>query len=97
VLILDERLAHETGVGLAGGGVRRIEGIDETGNQFTRSFTRLIGTIHPPTAPALAQTDPEVMFQRIIYDGLIGHAFLSNFTASWDLAGSQLALARPSR
>jgi hypothetical protein len=29
--------------------------------------------------PSLAQRDPEVMFQRIIYDGLIGHAFLSKF------------------
>ena len=33
----------------------------------------------------MAQTDPEVMFQRIIYDGLVGDAFLRRFTVTYDL------------
>ena len=50
-LILDERFAAEVGADLAGDGVRRVEGVDETGNPYLRSFTRLEGTIHPTAAP----------------------------------------------
>ncbi len=96
-LILDERFAAETGIDLAADHVRRVEGLDETGNAFTRSFTRLAGTIHPSAAPELAQTDPEVMFQQIIYDGLLGHAFLSRFAVTWELARSTLTFLPNSR
>ena len=37
--------------------------------------------------------NPEVMFQRIIHDGLIGDAFLRNFVVTWDIAASQIVLA----
>lgn len=93
-LILDEHLAAETGARLDGEDVRRIEGVDETGNAYVRTFTRLEGTIHPAEQPELAQHDPEVMFQQIIYDGLIGHAFLSRFVVSWDLPGARIQLAQ---
>ena len=71
-LILDERLAGAVGVDLHGEGVRRLEDHDETGHAYTRFFTRLAGSISATEAPSVAQTDPEVMFQRIIYDGLVG-------------------------
>jgi hypothetical protein len=92
-LILDERFAAEVGVDLGGTGVRRVEGTDETGNPYVRSFTRLEGSIHPTGAPDLAVPSPDVMFQRIIYDGLVGDAFLRNFRVTWDIAGSRMILA----
>jgi hypothetical protein len=91
-LILDERLAPETGVQLDAAGLRREEGVDETGNRYVRTFTRLDGRIHPAEAPDLAQPEPDVMFQRIIYDGLLGHGFLSRFTVTWDLPASEVRL-----
>ena len=92
-LILDERLAPEVGVRLDDPGVRRVEGRDETGNAFTRSFARLEGTIRLADAPHVAQRDPDVMFQRIVYDGLVGDAFLRNFVVTYDLAASRVLVA----
>ena len=92
-LILDERFAAEVGVDIDSDAVRRVEGVDETGNAYLRSFTRLEGTIHPTDAPTLMMRGPEVMFQRIIHDGLIGDAFLRNFVVTWDIAASQIVLA----
>jgi len=84
-LILDESLADAVGVDLQRDGVRRVQGQDETGHAYTRSFTRLEGSVRATGAPAVAQPDPEVMFQRIIYDGLVGDAFLRRFTVTYDL------------
>jgi hypothetical protein len=91
-LILDERLAAVTGAALSGEGVRRVEGIDETGHPYVRTFTRLPGAIHPRGAPQLSQPDPEVMFQRIIHDGLVGQAFLRRFAMTFDVPSSRLVL-----
>jgi hypothetical protein len=30
------------------------------------------------------------MFQEIIYDGLIGHAFLGRFTVTYDMPGARM-------
>ena len=84
-LILDERLADGVGVDLRRDRVRRVESSDETGQSYTRSFTRLDGAINATGAPSVAQSDPDVMFQRIIYDGLVGDAFLRRFTVTYDL------------
>ena len=35
------------------------------------------GDIRVPGAPKLSQRDPDVMFQKIVYDGLVGHSFLA--------------------
>ncbi|HEY2777623.1 MAG TPA: hypothetical protein VGI77_06935 [Gaiellaceae bacterium] len=72
---------------------RRVEGTDETGNAYTRRFTTLPGRVHPSAAPELGQDDPEVMFQRIIYDGLVGAAFLRRFVVTFDVPGASLELA----
>ncbi len=92
-LILDERFAAEVGIELDGDRVRRVEGKDETGTSFVRSFTRLKGHIYPTAAPDLAVRDPEAMFQRIIHDGLVGHAFLRHFLVTWNIAASHIVLA----
>jgi hypothetical protein len=92
-LILDESLAGPLGIDLAAADVRRVEGVDETGHAYVRSFTRLTGAIHPAGAPELAQAEPEVMFQRIIHDGLVGNAFLQRLVVTYDVAGSRIILA----
>jgi len=92
-LILDERFAAETGAALSGRGVRSVEGTDETGHRYRRTFTRLPGRVFLTGDPELSQDDPEVMFQSIIYDGLVGHAFLRQFVVTWDIAAAQVAFA----
>ena len=87
-LILDERFS-----GLADGDVRRVDGVDETGNAYTRVFGRLGGSIRPVGAPELAQDGPDVMFQRIIHDGLVGQAFLRRFAVGFDVAGARMLFA----
>ena len=57
-LILDERLAPQVGVSLDDPGVRRVEGRDETGNAYTRSFARLEGTIRRRTRPTSRSGTP---------------------------------------
>jgi len=94
-LILDASIAVELGVDLDDPSVRRVEGEDETGHRFTRYFTQLEGGIHATDAPDLLQPNPDVMFQKIIYEGLLGHSFLRNFIVTYDLHRSRLILARP--
>lgn len=89
-LILDEALAGEVGVELEDPSVRRVEGRDETGHRYVRRFTRLPGTIHVAGAPSIRQSEPEVMFQRIIHDGLLGHAFLREFVVTYDVPGERM-------
>ena len=93
LLILDERFAEETGAPLEGEDVRRVEGTDETGGRFVRTFTRLPGRIHPTHAPHLAQDEPEVQFQRIIHDGLVGDAFLRSFAVTFDVDAAEIVLS----
>ncbi len=87
-LILDERFRS-----LGAAEERRVDGTDETGHSYTRRFTTLPGRIHPAGAPELAQDDPEVMFQSIVYDGLVGDRFLREHVVTFDVAASTLALA----
>jgi hypothetical protein len=70
-----ERLARAVGVRLDHPAVRRVEGRDETGNTYVRCFTRVDTTIHVAGEPSLAQDEPDVMFQEIVQDGLVGNAF----------------------
>lgn len=95
VLILDERLATDAGIDLRGEGIRKVEATDETGHEFVRYFTELSGDLQVSGAPSIRTTNPEVMFQQIIHDGLIGDRFLRNFTTTYDLASSRVIFATP--
>ncbi len=94
VLILDQALASAVGVDLDAPDVRVVEATDETGHAYRRTFTTLTGSINPAGAPDIAQRDPPVMFQEIIYDGLVGDSFLREFVVTYDLARSRMILAR---
>ena len=95
-LILNERLAGDAGIDLRGPGIRQVKASDETGHGFVRYFTALRGDIKVSGTPSISVTDPPVMFQKIIYDGLVGDAFLRNFTTTYDLASSRMIFAAPS-
>jgi Aspartyl protease len=95
VLILNERLANDAGIDLQGQGIRKVEARDETGHEFVRYFTELRGDVQVDGAPSIRMTNPQVMFQEIIYDGLIGDSFLRNFTTTYDLAKSRVIFAIP--
>jgi len=94
-VILHDRYLELLGVQRDDPKVRRAEGKDETGNTFVRHFAVVSGPFAPRGAPAVARKDLKVMFQTIIYDGLVGDAFLRQFTVTYDLAGSQMIFARP--
>jgi hypothetical protein len=94
-LILDEELAGELGIDLSDDHVRKLAGADEAGNPFTRYFTTLSGEITVCGAPRIDQASPDVMFQKIIYDGLLGDRFLRNFVVTYDLPSARLIFARP--
>jgi hypothetical protein len=92
VLILDIGLARDAGIDLNGAGVRKVEGVDETGNEFIRYFATMTGDLGISEAPQLTVSRPQVMFQKIIYDGLVGNQFLRNFTTTYDLTNSRMIL-----
>jgi len=94
-LILNQALAAEAGADLTAEGVRKVEGEDETGHTFARYFTALLGDVSLAAAARIRQSDPEVMFQEIIYDGLIGDRFLRNFIVTYDLPRSRMIFAPP--
>lgn len=91
-LTLHSRYMPRLGVDPAGDDVKRVEQRDETGHDYTRYFTRFAGPIAPVGAPACTQHDVAVMFQEIIYDGLIGDEFLKQFTVTFDLPHGRLIL-----
>jgi predicted aspartyl protease len=94
-LILSEALAAEAGADLASQTVRKAEGRDETGHAFTRYFTCLRGDLSLAAAPRIRQANPDVMFQEIIYDGLLGDRFLRNFIVTYDLPRSRMIFTLP--
>jgi hypothetical protein len=93
VLILDARHASAVGIRLDDRVIRRVEGKDETGHAYVRSFTRLDDTIHVTGAPDVEQSGMEVMFQEIVYDGLTGDGFLRRFVVTHDVPGERMIFA----
>lgn len=90
ILILDSTYMNGLGIRTTDRDTRSMEGKDETGNGYLRYFARMGGSVHVRFQPDLVQPDPEVMFQEIIYDGLVGVDFLSRYSVTFDLAGSEL-------
>jgi len=89
-IVLDESLATDVGIDLHHESVRTQEGTDETGHKFTRYFAAMDGDIALTGASQYSVTGLEVMFQKIIYDGLVGDRFLRNFTTTYDLENNRM-------
>jgi hypothetical protein len=87
-LILDERFMKPLGMKASDKSVKRNEGSDETGHKYVRYVDRIKGPISVPGHLEFSQSDLTVMFQKIIYDGLIGTAFLRQFVVTYDLSQS---------
>jgi hypothetical protein len=92
-LILNQSFAAQHTIDLEAESTRRLLGQDETGHEYARYFTVLPGDISLTAAPPFRQHDPQVMFQEIIFDGLIGDAFLREFVTTYDLANSRMIFA----
>ena len=88
-LILHEKFIEELGISKEGEGVKQSRGEDETGHSYVRYFARLAGRVSIAKNSGIYQQDPGVMFQEIIYDGLVGQSFLNKFTITYDVAKSR--------
>jgi len=91
-LILDTRHLAECGLSLDDAAVESTTGTDETGHQWTRHYATIAGSIQLADAPQTTQEAPRVMFQDIIYDGLIGTDYLGRYRVTYDIAGGRLIL-----
>jgi hypothetical protein len=89
-LILDDRFRSKLKIVGGKKALKRYDGKDETNHQYTRYFGKLDGLVHVADAPDITQTNPPVQFQKIIYDGLIGDAFLRQFQVTYDLPHSRM-------
>ena len=88
ILILNENFMEELGVIKESNSVKKVEGTDETGNRFTRYLSNISGTIS--LDGRIYQSNPEVMFQRILHEGIIGHSFLRRYIVTLDLPRSRM-------
>lgn len=82
-LILNEKFISE--VGLKKRDLSRKTGRDETGHTYVRYFGEIPGVVRLPSQPDYGQEGVRVMFQNIIYDGLVGQHFLRDFLVTFDL------------
>jgi hypothetical protein len=94
-LILHSRYMEELGVSPDRANVTKREGRDETGNPYVRYFTQIQGRVSVAAAPSIGQRDPRVMFQEIIYDGLVGDTFLRSYDVTYDLDRGRMYFADP--
>jgi len=93
-LILHERYMKSLKISKTDVKVRKKTGNDETGHSYTRYFTKLTGPVGLPDSP-IKMESPEVMFQNIIYDGLVGIFFLREFRVTYDIPRSRMIFRLP--
>jgi hypothetical protein len=91
-LILDTKYMKLFGIDPSSKDVKTVNGTDETKHSYVRYFTQLPVSIFPGDADKLIQNQPNVHFQKIIYDGLVGDSFLKQFTVTYDLPGKRMIL-----
>jgi hypothetical protein len=94
-LVLHERFMKAFGLSPTDSRVKRKEGTDETGHSYVRYFAKLPGPVHLPGAEKMSVEAPAVMFQNIIYDGLVGFYFLREFQVTYDLRKAEIIFSKP--
>jgi hypothetical protein len=92
VVILDDRYMSDCGVAVDDPRIEVRHGVDETGHRYTPRFVTIDGAVLIPAEPDTTQHAPRVMFQKIIYDGLIGTDFLKRFRYTFDVRRQRLVL-----
>lgn len=65
-------------------------GHDQTNHKYKRFYKDLKQSISINSCPSVKQAGPKVMFQKIIYDGLIGKDFLKEYATTFDLKNSRM-------
>lgn len=90
ILALNKTLMKRVGVEADSEDIRKVESKDETGHKYVRYFTEMKGPIFPVGANQCQQDPVPVMFQEIIYDGLVGNDFMRQFTVTYDLKNERL-------
>jgi hypothetical protein len=89
-LVLHQRYMEALGVALESPTLKTVRGQDETGHPYLRYFSPLKGEFRLAEAPTVLQKNPDVMFQEIIHDGLLGIDFLQRFPVTFDLQRSRI-------
>ena len=84
-LILNSRYMDELNIAKEEPKTKKFKGTDETGNGFIRYFSTINGSISIADAEEINVLNPKVIFQDIIYDGLIGTDFLKRYNVTYDL------------
>lgn len=92
-LILDTKYMKIFGIDPRDKNVKTVSGTDETKHAYVRYFTQLPVDIMASDSARLSQKQPDVEFQKIIYDGLVGDKYLSQFTVTYDLPSKRMILA----
>jgi len=83
------------GVDLHHQSVRTQAGTDEIGYEFTRYVAPFRGEIAVTGSGHFRMTAPDVMFRKVIHDGLAGDSFLRNFTTTYDLENERMIFSSP--
>ncbi len=94
-LILDASYMKSFGISADDKSVKTTKGKDETGHAYVRYATSLPADFSLSAATQIKQSKPNVMFQKIIHQGLIGDSFLSNFIVTYDLPHKRMIFALP--
>ncbi len=85
VLILNSKFMSRLGVSPEDPNVKVFTGTDETSYSYKRYSSEIKGKLEIGYASSIFQESPRVVFQDIIYDGLLGNDFLKRFTVVYDL------------
>ena len=85
VLILNSKFMSRLGVSPEDPNVKVFTGTDETSYSYKRYSSGIKGKLEIGYASSIFQENPRVVFQDIIYDGLLGNDFLKRFTVVYDL------------
>lgn len=89
-LILNKALMNELNIQANENESNITRGTDETGHEFTRYNSHLKGDIQIDCEGGITYKQPEVVFQDIIYDGLIGNEFLKQHKVTFDISNSRI-------
>jgi len=88
--ILDNKYMKRLGIDPKSKKVIKQVSRDETNNPYVRHYADIKGPIFPVDGEKFQQKNLKVMFQKIIYDGLVGDNFMKRFTVTYDLKNSRL-------
>jgi len=94
-MIFNDTYLGDLGITLGGPAVKPATGTAETGHTYARYFTKIPGPVSVAVAPEIQQREVPVQVQHIVYDGLVGDAFLNQFTVTYDMPHMQMIFAKP--